>query len=44
MVTAATSTEEFRRVADAILSQRLPAGHLSVRLLGMGVSGLDDTG
>jgi hypothetical protein len=27
-----------------MLCQRLPAGHLPVRLLGMGVSGLDDTG
>ncbi len=27
-----------------MLCQRLPAGHLPVRLLGVGVSGLDDTG
>jgi DNA polymerase IV len=27
-----------------MLCQRLPDGHLPVRLVGMGVSGLDDTG
>jgi DNA polymerase-4 len=37
-------TDELRRVADAMLCQRLPPGHLPVRLLGMGVSALDDTG
>lgn len=37
-------TDELRRAADEMLYQRLPAGHLPVRLLGMGVSGLDDTG
>ena len=37
-------TDELRRVADELLCHRLPAGHLPVRLLGMGASGLDDTG
>ncbi len=37
-------TDELRRVADELLCQRLPPSHLPVRLLGMGVSGLDDTG
>ena len=37
-------TDELRRSADELLCERLPAGHLPVRLLGMGVSGLDDTG
>ena len=37
-------TEELWRAADEMLCHRLPAGHLPVRLLGMGVSGLDDTG
>ena len=37
-------TEELRQAADEMLCQRLPAGHLPVRLVGMGVSGLDDTG
>jgi hypothetical protein len=37
-------TDELWRTADELLCHRLPAGHLSVRLLGMGVSGLDDTG
>ena len=37
-------THELWRAADELLCQRLPAGHLPVRLLGMGVSGLDDTG
>jgi hypothetical protein len=32
------------RAADELLCQRLPAGHLPVRLVGMGVTGLDDTG
>ena len=31
-------------MADDLLRHRLPAGHLPVRLVGMGVSGLDDTG
>ncbi len=37
-------TDEFRRAVDDLLCHRLPAGHLPVRLLGLGVSGLDDTG
>src|SRR5208283_2366547 len=37
-------TDELWRTADELLCQRLPAGHLPVRLLGMGVSGLDDSG
>ncbi len=37
-------TDELWRPADELLRHRLPAGHLAVRLLGMGVSGLDDTG
>jgi DNA polymerase-4 len=36
-------TQELWQAVNAILGQRLPAGHLPVRLLGMGVSGLDDT-
>lgn len=38
------STDELWRTADDLLCHRLPAGHLPVRLLGMGVIGLDDTG
>ena len=37
-------TDELWRAADELLCHRLPAGHLPVRLVGMGVSGLDDTG
>lgn len=37
-------THELWQAADALLCHRLPAGHLPVRLLGMGVGGLDDTG
>jgi DNA polymerase-4 len=37
-------TQELWRVADEMLCHRLPAGHLPVRLIGVGVSGLDDTG
>jgi hypothetical protein len=37
-------TDELWRAADDLLCQRLPAGHLPVRPLGMGVSGLDSTG
>jgi DNA polymerase IV len=37
-------TDELWRVADELLCNRLPPGHLPVRLVGMGVSGLDDTG
>jgi DNA polymerase-4 len=35
---------ELWQTADELLTQRLPQGRLSVRLLGMGVSGLDGTG
>ena len=31
-------------MADELLRHRLPAGHLPIRLVGMGVSSLDDTG
>jgi len=37
-------TDELWRAAGELLCQRLPVGHLPVRLLGMGVSRLDDTG
>ncbi len=37
-------TQELWQVADEMLRHRLPAGHLPVRLVGMGVSGLDDIG
>lgn len=37
-------TQELWRAADEILCHRLPAGHLPVRLLGMGVNSIDDTG
>jgi len=37
-------TDELWQVASDMLSSRLPAGHLPVRLLGVGVTGLDDTG
>jgi DNA polymerase-4 len=37
-------TQELWRAADDLLCNRLPAGHLPVRLVGMGVSGLDDKG
>ena len=37
-------TQELLRAADDLLCRRLPAGHLPVRLVGMGVSGLDDAG
>jgi len=36
-------TQELWQAADELLCHRLPAGHLPVRLLGMGVSGLDNT-
>ncbi len=36
-------TQELWRTADELLCRRLPSGHLPLRLLGMGVSGLDDT-
>ena len=37
-------TDELWRAADELLCQQLPAGHPPVRLVGMGVSGLDDAG
>jgi len=37
-------TDDFRQVAYEILASRLPANHLPVRLLGMGVSGIDRSG
>ena len=37
-------THELWQAADEMLCQRLPAGHLPVRLLGMGVSGFDASG
>lgn len=37
-------TQELWQAADEMLSHRMPAGHLPVRLLGMGVSGIDDRG
>ncbi len=37
-------THELWQAADDMLCQRLPSGHIPVRLLGMGVSGLDETG
>ena len=36
-------TDELWRAAGG-LDHRLPVGHLPVRLVGMGVSGMDDTG
>jgi DNA polymerase-4 len=37
-------TDELRRAADELLSGRLPPSHLPVRLLGVGVDGLDSSG
>jgi DNA polymerase-4 len=37
-------TSELWQVADEMLCQRLPSGHLPIRLIGMGVSGFDTTG
>ncbi|NUN51178.1 MAG: DNA polymerase IV [Planctomycetaceae bacterium] len=37
-------TQELWQAADEMRCRRLPEGHLPVRLLGMGVSGLDDSG
>lgn len=37
-------TQELWQAAEEMFSHRLPAGHLPVRLLGMGVSGIDDRG
>jgi DNA polymerase-4 len=36
-------TQELWQAADSLLCQRLQADHLPVRLLGIGVCGLDDT-
>jgi DNA polymerase IV len=35
-------TDELWKTADEMLCQRLPTGHLPVRLVGMGVSGFDN--
>jgi DNA polymerase-4 len=37
-------THELWQVAEEMLCHRLPAGHLPVRLVGMGVSGFDESG
>jgi DNA polymerase IV len=37
-------THELWHAAEEMLCQRLPVGHLPVRLVGMGVTGLDNTG
>jgi DNA polymerase-4 len=37
-------TDELWQAADEMLRNRLPSGHLSVRLIGIGVSGFDGTG
>ncbi|MHB8974152.1 MAG: DinB/UmuC family translesion DNA polymerase [Pirellulaceae bacterium] len=37
-------TQDLWQVADDMFCQRLPADHLPVRLLGMGVGGLDASG
>ena len=37
-------TQELWLVAEEMLCHRLPAGHLPVRLVGMGVSGFDESG
>ncbi len=37
-------TRELWNAADEILCRKLPAGHLPVRLLGMGASSIDDSG
>jgi DNA polymerase-4 len=37
-------TQELWQVAGEMLCHRLPAGHLPVRLLGMGVSGFEESG
>ena len=37
-------TDELWQAADEMLRNRLPSGHLPVRLIGMGVSGFDGTG
>jgi len=37
-------TQELWQAADEMLTRRLPTGHLPVRLLGMGIGGIDDRG
>ena len=37
-------TQELWRAADDMLRHRLPPGHLPVRLVGMGIGGLDEKG
>jgi len=37
-------THELWQAVEGLLCHRLPAGHLPVRLLGMGVSGFDESG
>lgn len=37
-------TAELWQAADEMFSRRLPAGHLPVRLVGVGVSGFDESG
>lgn len=37
-------TDELWQAASELVSQRLPSGHLPVRLIGMGVSGFDESG
>lgn len=37
-------TDDLWQVADRLFRERLPAGHLPVRLLGMGVGGFDSSG
>ena len=37
-------TQELWQVAEEMLCHRLPVGHLPVRLVGMGVSGFDESG
>jgi DNA polymerase IV len=37
-------TNELWQTVDEMLCQRIPSGHLPVRLIGMGVSGFDTTG
>jgi DNA polymerase IV len=41
---ASNITAELWSVAEGLLDSRLPEGHLPVRLLGLGISGLDDSG
>jgi DNA polymerase IV len=37
-------TQELWQAADELLGHRLPTGHLPVRLIGIGVSGFDESG